>query len=202
MMNLQIKPGITARLVRRTDNEVELDFGCATNYVITRNGSIISTNYRRSGDAKELSLINATKGYKHVLININSKLKSFKVHRLVGICFIPNPDNLPQINHKNEDKADNRVENLEWCDGRYNMNYGTRPEKGRIAMTNGKTSKPIRQLTLAGKIVRIWPSASEAKRNGYNHSHISQCCNKKRQTHAGFRWEYAYNNSKDMKANF
>ena len=68
-------------------------------------------------------------GYLVVLLSYNGKHKMFSVHRLVAEAFIPNPDNLPQVNHKDEDKTNNSVENLEWCDNKYNMNYGTRKRR-------------------------------------------------------------------------
>ena len=57
--------------------------------------------------------------------------RTFYIHRLVTAAFLPNPDNLPEVNHKDEDKTNNRVENLEWCDHKYNMNYGTRNIRSR-----------------------------------------------------------------------
>ena len=68
-------------------------------------------------------------GYLCVRISKDNKNKSFTDHRLVAEAFIQNPNNLPQINHKNEDKTCNSVENLEWCDCRYNLMYGSLPEK-------------------------------------------------------------------------
>ena len=69
------------------------------------------------------------KGYLQVTLTLNNKRKYYNVHRLVANAFIPNPDKLPQVNHKNENKYDNRVENLEWCTAKYNCNYGTRNSK-------------------------------------------------------------------------
>ena len=65
------------------------------------------------------------KGYRLVSLSKNGIIKKFSVHRLVAQAFIPNPDNLPQVNHKDEDKTNNNVDNLEWCDAKYNNNYGT-----------------------------------------------------------------------------
>ena len=68
------------------------------------------------------------KGYRLVSLSKNGIIKKFSVHRLVAQAFIPNPDNLPQVNHKDEDKTNNNVDNLEWCDAKYNTNYGHRTE--------------------------------------------------------------------------
>ena len=67
-------------------------------------------------------------GYIQVYLYKNGIRNGFKVHRLVAQAFIPNPDNLPQVNHKDEDKTNNNVDNLEWCDHKYNVNYGHRTE--------------------------------------------------------------------------
>lgn len=75
------------------------------------------------------------KNYLFVKLYKNSVSKQFAVHRLVAQAFIPNPNNLPQVNHKNEIKDDNRPVNLEWCDAKYNINYGTARERGQ---KNGK----------------------------------------------------------------
>lgn len=74
-------------------------------------------------------LVKKTRGYLSVKLHYRNKRKCVNVHRLVAEAFIPNPDNLPQVNHKNEIKTDNRVENLEWCTAKYNANYGTRNAK-------------------------------------------------------------------------
>ena len=68
-------------------------------------------------------------GYLYVDLHKNGKHKKFRIHRLVAEAYIPNIDNLPMINHKDENKANNCLQNLEWCDCKYNNNYGTRIEK-------------------------------------------------------------------------
>lgn len=77
-------------------------------------------------------------GYLRAQLYSNSKRKSFLVHRLVAQAFIPNPDNLPQVNHIDENPSNDNVDNLEWCDGKYNVNYGTRIDRIRdIRLKNG-----------------------------------------------------------------
>ena len=80
---------------------------------------------------KVLSPGKDTDGYLKVCLSCNGKNKMFFVHRLAAQAFIPNPDNLPEINHKDENPGNNSVDNLEWCDRSYNNTYGTRQDKVR-----------------------------------------------------------------------
>ena len=73
-------------------------------------------------------------GYLVVPLSCNGKLHLKKIHILVAEAFIPNPDNLPQVNHKDENKTNNNVDNLEWCTAKYNMNYGSIQERHRNTM--------------------------------------------------------------------
>ena len=136
-------------------------------------------------------------GYLLIGLWKNGKQKFFTIHRLVAKAFVPNPNNYPQVNHKNEIKDDNRAENLEWCDAKYNNNYGTRLEK----ITNGKCSKPVLQINkTTNEVIAEFPSIKEVERQ-LGISHISECCKggffcKKRnkwvnvsQAH-GFKWQY------------
>ena len=130
-------------------------------------------------------------GYQHIFLYKNGKGKWFYVHRLVAQAFIPNPDNLTEVNHINEIKNDNRVVNLEWCDRKYNVNYGT--VKQRIADTkiNGKRSKTVYQYTLDGELVAEYPSTMEIERQlGYYNNNISACCLGKLKTAYGYIWSY------------
>ena len=88
-----------------------------------------SRNCFRKG--KVLSLFKDRYGYLSVVLSCNGKYKTTTVHRLVAQAFILNPDNLPQVNHRDEDKINNNVENLEWCTAKYNNTYGTRQDRVR-----------------------------------------------------------------------
>lgn len=131
-------------------------------------------------------------GYLEVGLCKNAITKYFKVHRLVAESFISNPNNYPQVNHKDENKENNCVDNLEWCDCSYNINYGTRSEKCAEKLLNREDiSMPVYQFTLDGELIAVWKSESEAGRNGYNPKHISACCKGKEKKHKGFIWRYA-----------
>lgn len=128
-----------------------------------------------------LKPIKTKKGYLKVYL----VSKYFLIHRLVAIAFIPNPNNLPFINHINEDKTDNRVENLEWCDAAYNNSYGTRLEK-----VGNTFAKPCCAL-LNGVVVYTFKSTHEAaKALSLSQSAIVWVCNGHRKRHGGYEWQY------------
>ena len=118
-------------------------------------------------------------GYLKVRLCNGEKSKTFNLHRLVAEAFIDNPDNLPYVNHKDENKTNNVVTNLEWCDRSYNNNYGTRNKRISEKMTNGKLSKPVLQYDLEGNLIREWASACECGRNGFDTGAVNACCNNK-----------------------
>ena len=119
------------------------------------------------------------------------KGKTYLIHRIVALAFINNVDGYKYVNHKNEIKIDNRVENLEWCTMEYNNRYGTKIDRIRTKQLNNKyTSKKVIQLK-NGNIVNTFLSTRDAARVGkFNSSHVSECCNGKRKTCNGFVFKY------------
>ena len=107
------------------------------------------------------------------------------MQRLVATVFIPNPQNLPEVNHKDENPSNNRVDNLEWCTRLYNVNYGNHNQ--RIA--NSKKI-PVVQLNYNGEIIKIWDCAKDADEYGYQDSKISNCIKNKRKVHGNSVWIY------------
>lgn len=133
------------------------------------------------------------KGYLMVVLCKDGKMKTYLVHRLVAEAFIPNPQSLPQVNHKDEDKTNNFVcmsnieeSNLEWCTYEYNINYGTHTER-----MIEKLSQKVQAFNKDGVLVFEFPSTAEAGRNGFNCGNISSCCRGKQKTHKGLVWKYA-----------
>lgn len=99
------------------------------NYEISNYGRVKSLNYNHANQERILVPEVTKKGYLRICLSKNNIKYKFRIHRLVAEAFIPNPDNLPQVNHKDEDKINNCVYNLEWCDNKYNNNYGTKIER-------------------------------------------------------------------------
>lgn len=130
-------------------------------------------------------------GYLYVILYKNETRKNYSVHRLVAQAFIPNPNNLPQVNHKDEDKTNNRIENLEWCTNQYNCNYGTHNKRiGKAHINHLALSKAV----LCVETGVVFPSASEVERfiNRIGaQGNISACCLGKRKSAYGYHWEYA-----------
>ena len=106
-------------------------------------------------------------GYLHVGLYRNGKMKNKLIHRLVLEAFVENPKNLPEVNHKDENKTNNDLSNLEWCSGRYNVNYGTR---------NERLSKKVRAVNVETGEVVEFNSTQEADRKGYSSGGVSQAC--------------------------
>lgn len=131
-------------------------------------------------------------GYCRVSLHKGLKQYSPKVHRLVGIAFIPNPNNYREINHKDENPSNNRVDNLEWCDHLYNSRYGNRGKKLSIANTNNPMlCKRVAQYTKDGKFVKEYNSIREVfKQTGIHNGSITMACKGQIKTAGGFVWKY------------
>lgn len=131
----------------------------------------------------EIKIQTSKIGYKQVLLHKNGEVRTHLVHRLVAEAFIPKTEaNKNEINHKDENKSNNNADNLEWCDHKYNINFGTRTEK---------TSKKVYQYTKSKKKVNEYQSAWEVHRQlGYDQSSICRACNGTRKNAYGYIWSY------------
>ncbi len=160
-------------------------------YQVSNLGRVKSLNYNHTGKSRVLKCVPSTNGYLVVCLHNNMKTKNYKIHRLVAEAFLPNPDNKPEINHKSEDKLDNRVENLEWVWHKDNCNHGTRNKRIGEKNKNGKCSKKVIQYSLDGEFIKEWVSVREIQRQlGYSNGNISDCCRGIKKSAYGFKWEY------------
>jgi len=132
-------------------------------------------------------------GYKIVTLKTgNRKYKQLLLHRLLAEAFIPNPENKCCVNHKDGNKLNNSLDNLEWVT--YSENNQHAYDNGLSKKLYGKEhsrSKKVAQKTKDGKIIKIWDCAMDAQRiGGFYASHINAVANKKRKTHKGYVWEF------------
>jgi hypothetical protein len=159
-------------------------------YEVSNLGRVKSYKYDKI-NGKIMKPYKDTKGYLQIDLQLDGRKRENRVHlavhRLVAMAFIPNSDNLPQVNHKDEDKTNNCVGNLEWCTNDYNAHYGTHIE--RVAE---KTRMPIYSVDKQGNIEHF-PGVREADRivSGKEYgisAPISMCLNGKRKTAYGRQW--------------
>lgn len=147
-------------------------------YQVTENGDVWSVRRNRFLKPYKNQL-----GYLRVVLSKKGKVKKYSVHRLVAEAFIDNPNNYPCVNHKDENKLNNNVDNLEWCTIRYNNCYND----GQIKRARFKRKK-VYQYDLNGNLIKEWESIAECKRNGFKH--CDKVCRGERKSCGGFIWSY------------
>lgn len=154
------------------------------------------SHYRKQ-PGKILKPYEGKNGYEKVTVFIDGKRKYTTVHRLVASAFIPNPKKKEQVNHKNGNRSDNRLCNLEWCTMSENIKHSfrelDRPRKSHFKGVTGKDhplSKKIAKLDIHGNIIKIYDAMNDAKRDGFNIGNILSCCQGKRKSHQGYKWQY------------
>lgn len=175
-------------------------------YEVSNLGRVKSLNYNHTGKEKLLSPGKSSDGYFFVGLYKNGIKKSVRINRLVWQTFVGEiPEGL-QVNHIDEDKENNRVENLNLMTSKENNNWATANAR-RAAALRGKKQSPeavtkrVAALSKAveaidkvtGKIIFTFPSINEAQRQGFNQSAVSQCCNGKVKSYKGFIWKYREN---------
>lgn len=139
--------------------------------------------------AERILKLSNNKGYQTVALSKDGKVKYCQVHRLVAKAFIPNPDGLLYVNHKDENPSNNRVDNLEWCTKSYNNSYN----KVRIKAAISKR-KPVLQYDKQGNFIREWTHAREAAEIlGLSKRAIYECCKGRSKSSGGFIWRQKNN---------
>lgn len=150
-------------------------------YILSKNGN--RTRFKAGTIRKTKQSKN---GYEAVILYKDGGNKDYLIHRIVAQAFLLNPNNLPQVNHKDENKLSNCVWNLEWCNYEYNCNYGERNNK-----ISYKVKKPV-VCFKNGIIIKQYESLQEASiLDGYCYSSISEACNGKVKTYRGLEWRFA-----------
>ena len=191
------------------ENEIWKDIeGFEGYYQVSNLGNIKSLNYGNHGYEQNLVPKINNKGYKWVELVKGKKKKCLLIHRLVAIAFIDNPENFKVVNHIDENPLNCVADNLEWCTIGYNTRYSIERHKDRYK----KYTEPpkvkkfkhyktiyINQLTLDGEFIREWSSFVELKKKmNYHNTSIKECCEGKRKTAYGYKWEFADKNASSL----
>jgi hypothetical protein len=165
-------------------------------YYVTNIGTVYS---RKTGRIKRLSAGNDSHGYPRVFLCSQGKVHMKKVHRLVAEAFIPNPDNKPQINHKNGIRNDNRVENLEWVTNGENTKHSyvvlhrKKPCLGKFGAKHQR-SKLLQQIQDGVVIAEHYGTCEAERKTGIKFGNIAACCRGERKTAGGYQWKYKHKN--------
>ena len=132
-------------------------------------------------------------GYLHTSISVNHMFKNINIHREVAKAFIPNPNNLPVVNHKDENPSNPRFDNLEWCTHKYNINYKNRNNKASKTMLEKEDYfNRINQYDLDGNFIKQWRSIKNIEKNiKISRKSVSRCCRGLQKTAGGYKWGYA-----------
>ena len=173
-----------------TINGVRIDYEISN---FGRVKTLRNSNRHHRGDVLNLHL-NA-KGYPIVTLVYQGKHHTIAVHKLVALFFVPNTLSLPEINHKDENKTNNRADNLEWCNRSYNVQYGT-----GITRRTRTLSRPLCQYNYNGELVRTWPSVKDAARqNNLDASCLTRCAEGMIRTFKGYIWLYQDNKNSNLR---
>lgn len=142
-------------------------------------------NVKNKTTNKNIAKWRKSNGYLQVTLHSNGIKKNVYIHRLVAEAFIPNPDNLTDVNHKDENKTNNTVNNLEWMTHLNNCNYGNRGKK-----ISSSLSKPVVQMSLSGKLIRKFPSLISVNKAGFGFGNVANVCLGTKEEAYGFKWKY------------
>ena len=157
-------------------------------YEVSTYGNIRCVNYRKTGKSQIMKMTLSRHGYHMITLRYQGKNVNRSVHRLVALTWIPNPNNLPEIDHINSIPSDNRIENLRTGSIPYSKHPLTEDKRLKISI---RMSKPVIQMNGGGKYINEFKSITDAALQTKIHpGSINKCCRGKIKTAGGYKWEY------------
>lgn len=182
---------ITIERLSKTMALLTTDLG--KKYVINSEGGIVNLNYRNCDDSiRTCRQSKDANGYSVITVSLAKGLKQLKVHQLVALAFISNSRNLPEVNHRDEDKSNNSIRNLEWCTRNYNLNYGTcidRANKSRKLVN--RWPHPIAQVR-GNSIIKVFYNFDELRKAGFDSGEVLKVARgiKGHLSHKKYKWRF------------
>jgi hypothetical protein len=160
-------------------------------YWISKLGNIYSS---LKSQLLKLQINNLRKGYPYIGLHKNKKIKKYSIHRLVAQTFLPNPENKSQVNHKDGNKKNNHIDNLEWCTPRENCVHAYSLNLSKKVPWSGTPAKKIKQYDLENQYITTYNSCAEAGRSigSKSYGKISDAAKGKLLTAYGFKWRFDY----------
>lgn len=165
-------------------------------YMVSNLGKIMSLNFNGTHKHKELLGRKTRGGYRQVVLYTNGKRKAFYIHVLVAKTFIPNPNNLPEVNHKDGNKENNTVNNLEWVTSKENSLHAVKTGLRHVPKS-GQHYRAVKtaQFDIDGNLIKIWNSMSDPNKIfGYSTQNIEKCCSGKIHSAYGYIWRRVNDN--------
>lgn len=144
-------------------------------YQVSNLGRVKSLNYNKTGNERILSSANNGLGYYFVDLHKKGKKEKHFLHRLVAEAFLENPNNLPDVNHIDQNKQNNTISNLEWCTRKYNVRYSKAKKVGCYK---------------DNILIKTYQSMTDCIKDGFWSSQVSKCCRGLKSQYKGFQWRY------------
>lgn len=168
--------------------------GYGGKYYVSNKGNVKTLDYHQTGKEHMMKPRKDKGGYLTVSLSYLGNTNTVKIHRLVALAFLDNPNGFPFVNHKDEVKTNNIVDNLEWCTAKYNVNYSFSRHNDEFRKRQGdaerKYNSKIAQIDINGNVIRIYDNIAVAVKENGNNKNIYACVKGVQSVCMGCKWVF------------